>query len=147
MKFRTERGVRLSLEQREALRQLHSGIRIEPTPNSNDHYDLTPDQHIGLVCLPDDLVFEVLPKVPMSSVLFLVSYACNVVEWFDQQSEFGPELELTEVVAIMLARMVEQATRRGLLNGYQTEDDGCGARHPTPRPRQSRLRHPVHSGL
>jgi 5-methylcytosine-specific restriction endonuclease McrBC regulatory subunit McrC len=83
----------------------------------------------------------------MSSVLFLVSYACNVVEWFDQQSEFGPELELTEVVAIMLARMVEQATRRGLLNGYQTEDDGCGARHPTPRRRQSRLRHPVHSGL
>ena len=124
--FGTERGVFLSIEEREALRRLHSGIRIEPTPYSNDHYDLTPDQRIGLVCLPD-LVFEIRPKVPMSSVLFLVSYACNAVDRFDQQPEFGRELDLTEVVAIILARMVEQATRRGLLNGYQTEDDSLQA--------------------
>jgi 5-methylcytosine-specific restriction enzyme subunit McrC len=120
--FRTECGVFLSNVERAALRQLHPGIRIEATSYSNDHFDLTPDQHIGLVCLPE-LVVEIRPKVPMSSVLFLVSYACNAVEWFDEQPEFGRELELTEVVAIMLARMVEQATRRGLLNGYQTEDE------------------------
>jgi 5-methylcytosine-specific restriction enzyme subunit McrC len=120
--FRTESGVFLSNEEREALRQLHPGIRMEPTPYSNDHFDLTPDQRIGLVCLPE-LIVEVRPKVPMSSVLFLVSYACNAVKWFNQQPEFARELELTEVVAIMLARMVEQATRRGLLNGYQAEDE------------------------
>jgi 5-methylcytosine-specific restriction enzyme subunit McrC len=124
--FKTERGVLLSIEEREALRQLHPGLRIEPTPYSNDHYDLTSDQRIGLVCLPD-LVLEVRPKVPMSSVLFLVSYACNAVEWFNQQPEFGRELDLTEVVAIMLARMVEQTTRRGLLNGYQSEDESLQA--------------------
>src|SRR6478672_9154661 len=113
--FRTERGVRLSLEEREALRQLHPGIRIEPTSYSNDHYDLTPDQRVGLISLPD-LVLEIRPKLPMSSVLFLMSYACNAVEWFDQQPEFGRDSSLTEIVAIMLARMVEQTTRRGLLN-------------------------------
>lgn len=120
--FRTESGVFLSNQERVSLRQLHPGIRIEPTSYSNDHFDLTPDQRIGLVCLPG-LIVEVRPKVPMSSVLFLVSYACNAVKWFNQQPEFARELELTEVVAIMLARMVEQATRRGLLNGYQTEDE------------------------
>lgn len=120
--FKTERGVLLSVEEREALRRLHPGIRIEPTPYSNNRYDLTPDQRIGLVSLPD-LVLEVRPKMPISSVLFLVSYACKAVEWFNQQPEFGRELDLTEVVAIMLARMVEQTTRRGLLNGYRTEDE------------------------
>jgi 5-methylcytosine-specific restriction enzyme subunit McrC len=120
--FRTERGVLLSIEEREALRQTHPGIRIEPTPFSNDHYDLTPDQRIGLVCLPN-LVIEIRPKVPMSSVLFLVSYACDAMEWFHQQPEFGREENLTEVMAIMLARMVAQATKRGLLNGYQSEDE------------------------
>jgi 5-methylcytosine-specific restriction enzyme subunit McrC len=124
--FRTERSVLLSIEERETLRQLHPQLRIEPTPYSNDHYDLTPDQRIGLVCLPN-LVLEVRPKVPMSSVFFLVSYACNAVEWFNQQPEFGRELDLTEVVAIMLARMVEQATRRGLLSGYQTEEESLQA--------------------
>ncbi len=123
--FMTERDVLLSIGERKALRQLHPGIRIEPT-DSNEHYDLTPDQRIGLVCLPN-LVVEVRPKVPISSVLFLVSYACNAVEWFTQQPEFARELDLTEVVAIMLARMVEQATRRGLLNGYQTEDESLQA--------------------
>ena len=61
-------------------------------------------------------------------MLFLVSYACNAVRWFDLQPEFGQDLDLTEVVAIMLARMTEQATRRGLLNGYQTEDGYCKRR-------------------
>src|SRR5258705_11913377 len=96
--FRTERSVLLSIEERDTLRQLHPQIRIEPTPYSNDHYDLTPDQRIGLICLPN-LVLEVRPKVPMSSVFFLMSYACNAVEWFNQQPEFGRELDLTELVA------------------------------------------------
>jgi 5-methylcytosine-specific restriction enzyme subunit McrC len=124
--FRTERNVSLSVLERETLRKLHPGIRIEPTAYSDDRYDLTPDQHVGIVCLPD-LVIEVRPKVPMSSVLFLVSYACNAVKWFDAQPEYGRDIELTEVVAMIFARAVEQATRRGLLNGYQSEDESMQA--------------------
>jgi 5-methylcytosine-specific restriction enzyme subunit McrC len=124
--FRTERNVSLSVLERETLRKLHPGIRIEPTAYSDDRYDLTPDQHIGIICLPD-VVLEVRPKVPISSVLFLVSYACNAVEWFDPQPEYGRDIELTEVVAMIFARAVEQATRRGLLNGYQSEDESLQA--------------------
>lgn len=124
--FRTQPGVALSINERDAVRRLHSGIRIEPTLGSEGRYDLTPDQRIGLVCLPS-LVIEVRPKVPMSSVLFLVSYACEAASWFDHQPEFTHEIDLVEMLAIMLARMVEQATRRGLLNGYQCEDESLQA--------------------
>lgn len=124
--FRTERGVELSIDEREALRALHPGIKVEPTPYLKDRYDLTPDQRIGIVSLPS-VVVEIRPKVPMSSVLFLMSYACDALTWFERRPELGEGADLVEVVGIMLARLVEQATRRGLLNGYQTEDDALRA--------------------
>lgn len=120
--FRTEGAVSLSLEQREALRKLCPGIRIEPTAYARDLYDLTPDQRIGLVAL-QDLAIEIRPKVPMASVLFLLSYACEAAAWFDEQPEFGRDADFTDIVAVMLARLVERSTRRGLLHGYRSEDE------------------------
>lgn len=120
--FTTEPAVALSVVERDALRRLYPGIRIEPTLGSDGRYDLTPDQRVGLVCLPR-VTLEIRPKVPMSSVLLLVSYACEAVSWFEQQPEFTKEPDLTEVLAIMLARLVQHATRRGLLNGYQSQDE------------------------
>jgi 5-methylcytosine-specific restriction enzyme subunit McrC len=73
------------------------------------------------------LVVEIRPKVPISSVLFLVSYACDAAAWFAQQPELARDADLTEMLAIMLARLTEQATRRGLLNGYRSEDESLQA--------------------
>lgn len=128
--FKTEPAVALSVSERDGLRRLHSGLRIEPTLGIEGRYDVTSDQHIGVISL-SSLVVEIRPKVPMSSALFLISYACEAVSWFDQQPEFAPDVDLAEIIAIMLARMVEQATRRGLLNGYQSEEESL----PAPRGR------------
>jgi len=124
--FKTEPAVALSTTERDTVRALYPGLRIEPTIGSDGRYDLTPDQRVGLVCLPS-LVIEVRPKVPMSSVLFLLSYACDAASWSGQQAEFSRNLDLVEMIAIMLAGMVQQATRRGLLNGYQCEDESLQA--------------------
>jgi 5-methylcytosine-specific restriction enzyme subunit McrC len=127
--FATEPGVALSAYERDAARRLHPGLRIEPTFGTEGRYDLTPDQRIGLISLPT-LVIEVRPKVPITSVLFLVSWACDAVSWFDeQQPDFAQDLDVVEMLAIMLARTIERATRRGLLNGYQVEEE------PLPAPR------------
>jgi len=120
--FRTEYAVALSFDERDLLRRLHPGIRMEPTIGRDDCYDLTPDQRVGLVCLPS-LVIEVRPKVPMSSVLFLLSFVCDAMSWFEQQPDFAQDLDLVDLVAIMLAKVVQQTVRRGLLNGYQCEDE------------------------
>src|SRR5262245_2148868 len=86
--FKTESAVTLSVRERDSVLRLHPGMRIEPTIGFEDRYDLTPDQRIGLLCLPT-LEIEIRPKVPMSSVLFLVSYACDAAYWFDRQPEFA----------------------------------------------------------
>ena len=124
--FKTEPEVALSISERDAVRCLHPGIRIEPTMGSDGRYNITPDQRVGLVCLPN-LVIEVRPKVPMSSVLFLLSYACDAASWSDQQPELARSSTWSEMIAIMLARMVQQVTGRGLLNGYQCEDESLQA--------------------
>lgn len=126
VEFRTEPAVALTIEQREALRKLYPGLRMDPAAYGRDVYDITPDQRIGLIALPD-LIIEVRPKVPMSSVLFLLSYACEAAQWFDEQPEFGRDIELTDIVAIMLARLIERATHRGLLHGYRTHDESLQA--------------------
>ena len=108
--FRTEYAVALSFDERDLLRRLHPGIRMEPTIGRDDCYDLTPDQRVGLVCLPS-LVIEVRPKVPMSSVLFLLSFVCDAMSWFEQQPDFAQDLDLVDLVAIMLAKVVQQTSK------------------------------------
>lgn len=124
--FQTLPAQALTASERDGIRRLHDGIRVEPTLGAEGKYDLTPDQRIGLVCLPT-VVIEVRPKVPMSSVLFLVSYACDAAKWFEQQPDLARDADLVEILAIMLARVVEQVTRRGLLNGYECEDESLQA--------------------
>jgi 5-methylcytosine-specific restriction enzyme subunit McrC len=124
--FKTLSGVALTVEERDALQRLHKGLTIEPTVGSKDRYDLTADQRIGLLHLPG-LVLEIRPKVPISSVLFLISYACDAVGWLNQQTDFTPGLELVDLLAVMLSRLVGQATRRGLLNGYESVEEGLQA--------------------
>ena len=124
--FRTEPAVRLPLAERDALRALAPGVRIEPTPRAEHHYDLTPDQHIGVICLTATTI-EIRPKVPMSAVLFLVSYACGLTTWLAQHPDFGDADDIVEILAVMLARQAERVTRRGLLHGYQSEEESAHA--------------------
>lgn len=120
--FTTQSNVPLSLEERDAVRRLHPGMRMEPTLGLVDRYNLTPDQHIGIVC-HRDLVLEIQPKIPISSVLFLLSYACSGIKWATHLPTFAPSLTLTDVLAILLAKEVQRATRRGLLHGYWCQDE------------------------
>ena len=128
--FATTPGVRLTTAECDGLRALHPGLRVEPTRGRPSHYDLTPDQRIGIICLPDLLV-EVRPKIDAPAVLFLVSYACEAARWFDTQPDLASGDDLVEMLAIMYARLVEHTTRRGLLAGYLSHDDAL----PAPRGR------------
>lgn len=128
--YKTQRGVCLSVDERDAIRRLHGGIRIEPTVGSDGRYDITADQRVGVICLPTRVI-EIRPKIPMSSVLYMVSQACGGSKWFNGAPEYVESADLVSIIAIMLARSIERATRRGLLNGYQVEE----AALPAPRGR------------
>jgi hypothetical protein len=74
--FRRSEPVALSANGHQALARLYPGMRIEPSAMRDGEFHLTPDQHVGMVCLPE-LTIEVLPKIPIASVLFLIAYACE----------------------------------------------------------------------
>lgn len=122
VEFQTTKSVALSAWERDAIRRASPKLRVEPTIGRDGYYDLTPDQRIGVIALPE-VVLEIRPKVPMSSVLFLVSYGCGLVRWDDPEPELAENADLVDLIAIILARAVTRATRRGLLFGYQTVDD------------------------
>jgi 5-methylcytosine-specific restriction enzyme subunit McrC len=120
--FKTQIAVPLSVTERDALRKLHKGLLIQPAIQQTDRYDITPDQHIGLIALPS-LTVEIRPKIPMNSVLFMVSYACDVMRWDSSEVDYDDHLEFVELLAIIFARAVERATHRGLLHGYRTAEE------------------------
>jgi 5-methylcytosine-specific restriction enzyme subunit McrC len=124
--FTPKRSVHLSVDERDALRHLAPSLQFEPTPRTEHAYDLTPDQHIGLVTC-GDITLEIRPKVPMSSVLFLVSYACGLATGLTSPADYADSEDIVEILAVMLGRLVERVTRRGLLHGYQSEEEALQA--------------------
>ncbi len=124
--FQTESNVSLSPDECDGIRRLYPGMDVEPSIGRPGSYNLTPDQRVGIVSLPT-LVLEIRPKIPLSSVLFLVSYACDAVRLLNQIAELADDHNLVELLGVMLARMIQDATRRGLLNGYLSEEESVKA--------------------
>lgn len=123
--FRRSEPVELSGEERQTLYRLYPGMRIEPSVRDGE-FHLTPDQHVGMVCLPR-LTIGIRPKVPIASVLFLIAYACEAIGWSEDIGDYGNDAELSDVIAIVFARLVERTTRRGLLAGYLTKEEALSA--------------------
>lgn len=118
--------IRLSMVERDSILEFHPGIQMQPSGRGSDRYTLKPDQHIGVICLPE-LVLEIQPKIPMPSALYLLSHACEAVGWRRGTPDFSDDVSFTDLVAIMLARLVREATHRGLLHGYRVEVEAAQA--------------------
>lgn len=101
-------------------------MRIEPSVAYQDRYELTPSHQIGIVQLAD-LAIEITPKIPMSSVVFLVSYIVDQVNWSSHETDWKDDTLLVDIVAKVLCRSVEKATRRGLLHGYKVHQESTPA--------------------
>ena len=134
--YSTTSGGALDAAELAMLRGVHPTLRIEPAMGLPGRFDLTPDQHIGLVQLPT-VAIEILPKMPMSSVVFLVSYAADRVNWSRMQTAWQDDATLVDLIATVLCRSIERSTRKGLLAGYRSHEESLSA----PR---GRIRFPEH---
>ena len=65
----------------------------------------------------------VQPKVPISRLLFLMSYARHPRLWRDDIVELDPELGLPEALAEAFLALSRRALDQGLLKGYVAVDD------------------------
>ena len=120
--YATRRGVELTAEQLDALRRVARSITVEPARGASGSYDLTPSSYVGLVRVPG-LAVEITPKLPVDRVMFLVSYALNRLELQGDEVAFAPAPDIVEAVVPVFAAQVRRATLRGLLPGYQTNED------------------------
>lgn len=120
--YQTRSGVRLEPSQRDALHGLVPSLAISPTPGREGFYDLMPGSHIGALSLPD-LTVEIRPKIPIDRLLFLVSYAMDPKAWRALPFDFTARASLVEAIVPSFVHQVSRAFRRGLLQGYRSEED------------------------
>ena len=111
----------LSAEQLDALRRKVRSIDVSPTSNSNT-WILRPGSEIGVVRLPD-LTVEIRPKLPIDRVLFLASYALGAFKIKPDVADLDRSTDLVEAMVQLFHAAVRQATGRGLLHGYETQEE------------------------
>ena len=117
----TCKGIRLTYRQLHALR--HSAPSVDVSPASVEgQWDLRPDSKVGVVRLPD-LTVEIRPKLPIDSVLFLASYALGAFKLKPDVADLDRSTDLVEAMVQIFHAAVRQATGRGLLQGYETQEE------------------------
>ena len=119
--YQTEPAVELSVAERDLLRELVPSLQVTPSFGRQNFYDLRAGSQIGAVNL-GSLSITILPKIPVSRTLFLVSYALDPDYWTDTGFDFSEERSLMEAIVPGFVRQVRRALHRGPLESYRTED-------------------------
>jgi len=124
--YETSAPVALTVEQRDLLRKAIPDMTVEPALGRSDAYRLTPGSRVGTVAL-EHLAIAIAPKLPIERVLFMVSYSLGLADWGDKAFEMAMPDSLVEAMVPVFRHHLEQALRRGVLQGYQTEEDALTA--------------------
>jgi len=112
----------LSVDERDELRKVPS-LTIEPASGVEGTYHLTPGSTIGALEI-SDLSISIHPKLDISRVLFLASYAMGLFKLREMERfNFEDAPSLIEVLALALASAARRAFASGLLHGYRTEEE------------------------
>ena len=120
--YRTEPSVALTTQQRDFLDAIAPSIRVAPSPGEDGRYDLTPGSYVGAIHLPD-LEIVVRPKLPINRVLFMLSYSLGLTRQQLSPFSLSKEDSLVEAIVPGFIYQVEQALKRGVLQGYRSEED------------------------
>ncbi len=115
--------VRLRVAEREALRRSLRSLTIEPAPDSENTYILTPGATIGALEI-GDLSVSIRPKLAIGRVLFLASYAMGAFRLRERERFSFPDADtLVEALVPVFAASARRAFARGLVHGYRTEEE------------------------
>ena len=115
--------MRLSVTERDRLHDVLPSLTIEPAFGEDGAYSLTPSSIIGALEI-GDLSVSILPKLDISRVLFLASYAMGVFKLREMERfNFEDAASLIEALASALAVAARRAFASGLLHGYRTEEE------------------------
>ena len=107
---------------RDALKAAVPSLTIEPVAGTEDSYRLTPGSIVGALEI-GDLSVLIHPKLRVSRLLYLVSYAMRAFEGRREPFKFEEADTLLETLAPAFVAAADKAFSRGLLHGYQTREE------------------------
>ena len=115
---------RLTADQLDALLRVSKALHlsIEPVQGSIGKYRLRPDSTVGAVEIEDVSVL-IKPKIEMTQLLSLASYAIGKLEFKKELFDFKDAETLPDALALALVAAARRAFGRGLLRGYLSEED------------------------
>jgi 5-methylcytosine-specific restriction enzyme subunit McrC len=123
VEYQTCPRVALAPEERDVLQAELPGLTITPSRGASaGQYDLTPGSWVGVLHL-GTLSLEILPKLPIEQVMFLISYAQQPRAWRDRPAYLTESSSLVDVLAELFSRQVTQALVQGIVRGYRVEDE------------------------
>ena len=133
--------------QLEALRQAR--VEVRPVGSSGVEWELRPSSWVGVV-RHGELDIIIRPRIPLDRVMFLVGYALDPGDWTPAPFNQAPDDGILEAVIPAFVLRTQEAIRRGLLQGYRTEEasltavrgrvrmiDQINTRHGLPLPVES----------
>ena len=120
--YRESESLRLTVAERDKLRAALPSLTIQAVAGEDDLYTLRPEAVIGAFEL-EGLSVVVRPKLDISRVIYLASYAMGAYRPKEQRFDFTSEPTLVEALALALTAAARRAFARGLLHGYRTEQD------------------------
>ena len=117
--YETSNPEALSVTERDALGGF---VSVKPAPGTETEYHLTPESTVGVLEI-GDLSVSIQPKLPVSRVLYLASYAIGQIDFREELFDYTDEPTLVEALVPAFAAAARRAFSRGLLHGYRTEED------------------------
>lgn len=115
-------GVALSPDEVDDLRRTVPSVAVQPTPGQRHRFDVRPGATVGIVRL-GELTVSIQPKLPIRRLLFLLGYVADPKGWRPEDAEVEEGADLFEAVIPAFTFQVRRALRRGVLQGYRTEED------------------------
>ena len=114
----------LSASERRDLRGvMGSQLAIEPAEAKNGHFHLTPKSTIGAFQAAG-LSVSICPKLDISRVLFLASYALDEFKLRDEDRQLLRDTpDVVQAMARLLVVAARRAFSRGLLRGYRCHEE------------------------
>ncbi len=115
-------------DQMDILRRARVDVRPAAAPGSPPGlaWEFRPSTYIG-VFRCGELNIAIRPRIPIDRVMFLVGYSLGPGDWALAPFRLSPDDDILEAVVPAFVRLTQEAMRRGLLQGYRTEEESLGA--------------------
>ena len=121
--YQPSEPIHLSVAERDALADSGLSLAISPVMGADGEYRLRPGSVVGAVEV-GGLSVLIRPKIGIPKLLSMACYAMGAFRRRDWELfDFRDEVSLPDTLALALSAAAWRAFARGLLYGYQTEED------------------------